>query len=765
MLRKIVKIKNVGRFDNCSWRGGTQFEQVALIYGENSRGKSTFCDVLRSLQSGVPDMILGRKRLGASGDAEIELRTDSGNLGFKNGAWSSALPNLAIFDTAYVHNNVFAGDRIDHEHKRNQYRLIVGEAGMKLAERVDQLDDDIRTATKSIDEKRASLIAKYPKGTDLAAINGIAADPDIATKIAAQQIEIRNGEAAAARSMEIKLKLPLSAITLPAVPPNLLSLLSEKISNVGDEAEKILKKHLAEHTNGATEDWVSQGLEYSKDDQCPYCGQSTAGVDIIATYRSFFDRTYKEFEERLLDAELSCNRAFGQKGVVSLNKTISENASLLSFWQSFGVKEGLALPDLSKAAEVFDELESAIVDLFKQKYRSLTVPVAPTERYHAAVGALDALRTIAESYNAAVLEVNADVEKFRAQQSAVNLAQLRSELSGLKLVETKQTQETKDAAQAFADAEAAKKKLESDKAMAKADLDAYSAAVLKTHDKRINELLGMFGAGFLIGSTERSYVGGKPSSTYSLLINRVPVALGDDKTPTKVPSFKNTLSAGDRNTLALAFFISQLERDPALADKVIVFDDPFTSQDRSRRSATLSLIGSLSAKAKQVFILSHDPFFLRACWDAYKGGNTVSCHQFFRLGDATTAGEWDIERETLPEYSKKHKILWDYCHSSAGSPLEVAQTIRPVLEEYLRLKLPRSFADNEWLGQFIDKIRNAPSTDPLAAAQVILSQIEYINEYGKRFHHSSTRAADTAVMDETELCTYAKATLDLVGGF
>jgi hypothetical protein len=51
MIRKIISIKNVGRFENCAWRGGAQFESMGLIYAENGRGKSTFCDVLRSLQT------------------------------------------------------------------------------------------------------------------------------------------------------------------------------------------------------------------------------------------------------------------------------------------------------------------------------------------------------------------------------------------------------------------------------------------------------------------------------------------------------------------------------------------------------------------------------------------------------------------------------------------------------------------------------------------------------------------------------------------
>jgi wobble nucleotide-excising tRNase len=91
--------------------------------------------------------------------------------------------------------------------------------------------------------------------------------------------------------------------------------------------------------------------------------------------------------------------------------------------------------------------------------------------------------------------------------------------------------------------------------------------------------------------------------------------------------------------------------------------------------------------------------------------------------------------------------------------------IRPVLEEYLRLKLPHSFADNEWLGQFIEKIRNAPDTDPLAAAKCILERVELINEYSKKYHHDSNAAAATEIVDENELENYVGQALQVVGGF
>ena len=66
-----------------------------------------------------------------------------------------------------------------------------------------------------------------------------------------------------------------------------------------------------------------------------------------------------------------------------------------------------------------------------------------------------------------------------------------------------------------------------------------------------------------------SYAGGVATSSYQLMINNVAVEVGNgnaDACRIK-PSFKNTLSSGDKATLALALFIADLERDPASGTK------------------------------------------------------------------------------------------------------------------------------------------------------------------------------------------------------
>lgn len=62
-------------------------------------------------------------------------------------------------------------------------------------------------------------------------------------------------------------------------------------------------------------------------------------------------------------------------------------------------------------------------------------------------------------------------------------------------------------------------------------------------------------------------------------------------------------------TLALSFFLAGLEQDADLANKIVVFDDPFTSQDVYRRRQTGHEIMRVARACKQLIVLSHDPPF------------------------------------------------------------------------------------------------------------------------------------------------------------
>lgn len=74
MLRKIISVKNVGRFRNSAAAGNPELARHTLILGANGFGKTTLCAVLRSLQSGDPAHIQCRRTLGVA-DPPSELHS------------------------------------------------------------------------------------------------------------------------------------------------------------------------------------------------------------------------------------------------------------------------------------------------------------------------------------------------------------------------------------------------------------------------------------------------------------------------------------------------------------------------------------------------------------------------------------------------------------------------------------------------------------------------------------------------------------------
>ena len=305
--------------------------------------------------------------------------------------------------------------------------------------------------------------------------------------------------------------------------------------------------------------------------------------------------------------------------------------------------------------------------------------------------------------------------------------------------------------------------LEQQKEAAKQQLDQYCQSILQTYEQAINTYLDQFNAGFRIANSRHLYTGGTPSSHYQIEINNTAIALGDSRTRSGTPCFKAALSSGDRSALALAFFLAALKQDPQVANMIVVLDDPFTSLDRFRRTCTQQLIRQVASIAQQVVVLSHDPHFLKLIWDGYPPAD-IKVLQLCRSGDNTMIGECDIEAETQSTYIKNYSTLLNFYRDHAGTPLDVARSIRPFLEGMLRAHFPGHFQPKEWLGDFIDKIRSAGNTDGLQHAQADISEIEAIKDYSKKYHHDQNPNADSEPLSTDELHGFVKRTLRLVGG-
>lgn len=95
--------------------------------------------------------------------------------------------------------------------------------------------------------------------------------------------ESRREVSALEQAEAISRKEALSELAVPGLPDGFTGTLARTIESLSSDAEARVRAHLEGHTVGADEHWVSQGLEFTKDDECPFCGRGLEGVALIAS--------------------------------------------------------------------------------------------------------------------------------------------------------------------------------------------------------------------------------------------------------------------------------------------------------------------------------------------------------------------------------------------------------------------------------------------------------------------------------------------------
>jgi wobble nucleotide-excising tRNase len=450
----------------------------------------------------------------------------------------------------------------------------------------------------------------------------------------------------------------------------------------------------------------------------------------------------------------------GDRVSTSITHTLQQNVNNVEFWTQYCDFTAPALPEAEAAAGIMAALREAAKSLLDLKAATPLDPVPPDMRFTQALAGFEALRTAMGGYNASVAAGNAIVEARKRQAETASLNEVQNELTRLKAFRARQTETVKELCVADVRLQGEKVALENSKTRAREQLDAHTVQVIATYGQRINHYLERVNAGFRITPPTHNYKGGTPNTSYQILINQSPVDLGDADTPHERPSFRNTLSSGDKSTLALAFFLAQLEQDASRIRKVVVFDDPFSSLDSFRRNHTVHQICKCGETCAQVIVFSHEPGFLKLLWDRIPPADRKTL-QLARVGEEnTTIAAWDIERAVQARYRADVEMLQKFFSIGEGEPRNVIQKIRPVLEGYCRNLFPAQFLDGDMMGVIVGKIRTAGPTHTL---HPIVDDLDEINIYCRRYHHAENPNAATETIDDPELQGYVKRTLSLTG--
>jgi wobble nucleotide-excising tRNase len=762
VLRKIIYLKNVGRFVSYSAIGDVELKRYNLVFAENGRGKTTLCAILRSLQSGDAAPILGRTTLGSVVSPEVRVLMASGGISiFSNAAWSAIFPEIAIFDSTFVSENVHSGDVVEIDHRRSLYSVIVGRQGVRLAEEIDRLDGAAREKNTEIRDK-ARDIQIHAGGLPLDSFISLGEDAEIDEKITTKQRELD----AVKLATQIRNRNALVPLILPTFPRAAFeALLAKTLEGVAGDAERRITEQItAHHMTTRGQAWLSEGIGYIHDATgCPFCGQSLDGAAaLIGAYKSFFSHAYHALRSEITTLRRQVESALSDREIGNLETLVVQNVATAEFWSRFcqivpPVQSGSGPPEILRA------LRQATLALLDRKSATPLERITENASYVDAIARYLTAQQAVIAYNVGVGNANSTIASKKTATQAADVAGVETELSRLRATKKRHEPEVSRACADYTAAVTAKRSIEEQKASVRSQLDEYTGRVIGRYEQTINQLLEDFHAGFRITGTKHAYPGGLASSSYQILINNVPVDLGDSRTPNDRPSFKNTLSAGDKSTLALAFFLAQLQHDPDRAEKIVIFDNPFNSQDSFRKDCTVSKIKRCGQDCAQVIVLSHDQNFLKRIWDRLHDASERKCLALTRLDEFnTTIREWDIERETQDVYRADREVLKKYCLGAEGRPRDVVQKIRPVLETYCKNLGAGALTELDTLGAIIFKIRAIGAAHQLFP---LCDGLEELNIYTSRYHHGENRNAAVETISDTELQGSVRRTLKMTGDY
>lgn len=756
-VERIQLLRNVGQFDSVNAGAQIALTPLTLIYAENGRGKTTFAAILRSLSTGDPALIEDRHRLGAANRPHVVLSVGGAQIVYQNGAWGQPLPRVAVFDDAFVAANVCSGIEIETSHRQNLHELILGAQGVALNADLQLHVAAIEQHNRELRTREAAISTAQRAGLTVDAFCALPVDDAIEVRIQEAERNLAAAQAAVAiRQRDMFLPLALPGIDLDTVR----EVLGRTLPDVQAETATRVREHLRRLGRGG-EAWIGDGIsrlagtgEAQDGDVCPFCAQNLAGSPLISHYEVYFSDAYNGLKSTITETGRGIADAHSGEIQAAFERAVRVAVQNREFWHGF-----MDVPDIDVDTAAilrnWTAARDAVLTVLRAKAAApLEAMVLPPE----AVVAVEVYARDAQAVaglSATLTACNGQIALVKEQAAVANAGALTADLARVRAVKDRHSAPLNAACDAYVAEKEAKAGTERLRDAARAALDQYRTAIFPAYEQSINDYLGRFNAGFRLGAVGSVNTRAGSSANYNVVINNVAVGL----TANGGPSFRTTLSAGDRNTLALAFFFASLEQDPNLADKIVVIDDPMSSLDEHRTLATILELRTLVARVRQTIVLSHSKPFLCQMWEG-ANAQTRTALRISRDGSGSTLATWDVHQDCITEHDRRHASVSAYIQAAnAANERAVAEALRPILEAYMRVAYPALFPPGSLLGPFVNVCRQrlGQANEVLNANDI--AELERLLNYANSFHHDSNPAWQTIAVNDQELLDFAQRTL------
>lgn len=757
MFSKFV-IRNVGVLRAFDTPGSPKLSQLTLFYAGNGRGKSTLTAVLRAARDGCSNTVLARQSLGNGGAApDITLISDAGNIRFDSGKWKTKSAPIEVFDTTFIADNIYAGELTELAHDRGLFSVIIGKDGVRLATHLERFNEINRKTAAELKAAEAALAEDKPTDIGLDEFFALAPNPDYDKRLEDAERAVK----AVQQADKIAALKQLEELPVPALPAGMATVLASTVADIDTSARDRLLEHFARfHLDKKAEEWIGYGLDHIHDDSCPFCGREDVDeAGMVTLYGQIFGDTYKGHLSTVRELGGEVEAFLGEDTRTGLTAKIEANAEAARKWGEYA-RLDKALPDMAGLGPLIAEAHKGAKVLCDKK-RASPLDKLEAEAELAEIGAkLTAAADLIKAYNEAVVATNAATAKVSAA-APTTLEAAQSTRDNIKKRIARHDAGVQKRVDAYFRAKKRDGRARKTRTLIQKKLKEANETSAAQYHSRVNHYLGRFGASFTISKITNSMQGNSGQVDYGLLIKGETVARGRGRQADAIPSFRNTLSAGDKTTLAFAFFLAMLDCDKDLAGKTVVIDDPLSSHDSHRRYMTVEVIRELCGRCRQMIVLSHDEHLLLDI-EARCGGTPCTA---FKI-DFSTGGQWseasvaDLDLLCRARHIEMIDELTAYVDRNEGDPAKVVLTVRRVLETHYR-RYRAYFAADQNLGSIVKAIASEGPSHPCHRD---LTQLDRCNNATCDDHHGEN--ADTGrarILSREEVRVVATDALELIG--
>ena len=477
----------------------------------------------------------------------------------------------------------------------------------------------------------------------------------------------------------------------------------------------------------------------------------------------YFGEQYNRIVNEFQTSITSITSLFSQQSRSAVLSTCQRNAQLQVFWDSQGIHAKLTI-DADAIVGTWVDISSRINDLIERKRQNILTPIDITTQDRQAFDEWNALVQATRAFDREIEDANAEIQDLKNSVAATSLTELNDRKSLLTAIDIRYRPGVKALCSSHRDANVHRIQIEGDLRSCTEQLDQHRNTAFATYQADVNEILHST-TNFQISSLEPANRRQDYYSVYRLKIleNEIPLSVRDGAPPT--PTFSNTVSAGDRNSLAFAIYLASLKTFDTLTDTILVFDDPLSSQDETRTRDTITNIVTNVLETEQIIVLSHRRDFLANIWtDAIKlngFGSSDATSLQITGGTESRIEPWDIEEYRRGDRRRIEKEFELYISERQGDKEKIVTNIRPFLERHLRHSYSALLFTHQTLGQMITVLSDSNQAAGINISSVAIDQLRRINEYTRQFMHDDV-LINRDEIDGEQLANFVRRTLDFI---